>query len=145
MSPTTKRVTKHPGKSSKSKKSKGFKDPLGYGDHGPTKYDPKYCRMIIENARKPEGTFTKFAMKINVSVDTLLEWAKTHKEFSVAKSRAKKINEQAMFELGMEGVRGKLPKGAWQNAWIFAMKAKHGWREEVFDDDEDDDLEFDFE
>lgn len=98
--------------------------------------------MIIDYAKKPEGSFAAFSAKIMVTPDTLNEWARVHKEFSVAKAMAKKLNEKAMVDIGLRGAQGQLPMGAWQNAWSFMMKARHGWREEGPDGQDDADLEF---
>lgn len=50
-----------------------------------------------------------------------------------------------MFKLGIKGMMGRNGQGAWQGAWIFAMKARFGWREDAPLDDEENDVEFDFE
>lgn len=69
-----------------------------------------------------------------------MEWARVHPEFSYAKKVAKRINENAMFQIGIDGMRGKIAYG-WQSAWIFGMKARHNWREDGNEDQEDVDLE----
>lgn len=75
-----------------------------------------------------------------VTYDTLNEWANKHPEFSAAKRIAKKLNEKAMMDIGLRGMNGKISYG-WQAAWIFAMKARHGMREDNPEEQEETDLE----
>lgn len=70
-----------------------------------------------------------------------MEWARVHPEFSYAKKVAKHVNESAMMQIGVDGMRGKIAYG-WQSAYIFTMKARHNWREDGHEDQEDVDLEF---
>ena len=87
----------------------------------PTKYDPKFCDLIIEYFSVPptniiyrteynrDGsvkcevpvvmpaelpTYQGFAHSIDVHIDTLIEWTKVHPEFSDAYARAKQLQEQ---------------------------------------------------
>ena len=48
-------------------------------------------------------------------------------------------------KLGISGMLGKNGAGSWQAAWVFAMKARFGMREEGQQDPEDTDLKFDLE
>lgn len=49
----------------------------------PTKYDPKYCQMLVDDAI--EGySFRAFSARIGVHVDTLNQWEKVWPEFSEA-------------------------------------------------------------
>jgi len=89
------------------------------------------------------GTFTAFACHLGVAVDTLNEWARVHKDFSVAKKIAKQNQEKVWFELGTKGVQNKIPFFG-HSTYIFMSKAKFGWNEQGPDEQEDDtDLEFD--
>jgi hypothetical protein len=167
MSPKTKRVTKRAGAKSKStsvssklnqyQRTKANKDadPLGIGwrPGRPSKYDPKYCDEIIIHCRKGE-TFESFASKLNVHTDTIQEWAREHKEFSLARRRAKLEAEQYMIRLGQKCMLGKKispntegkPRYLNQSMWQFFMKCRFGWREDETSNDQDDnDLEFEFE
>lgn len=54
----------------------------------PTKYDPKYCDMIVEHMSEGASA-TSFAAEIDVSRSTITEWADTYPEFSAAVTRAK--------------------------------------------------------
>lgn len=173
MSPKTKRVTKQPKAKSKSTKvssndcNKALresvrKDPLGFGRSWkpgrPSDYDPKYCDEIIINARKGK-TFEDFASKLNVHIDTLIEWKRKHREFSLAYNQAKQEAIRYMINLGkremlgrnLEDAKydedGKLIQGARKlnsGIWKYFMACRFGWRE--FDppkrDEDDRDLEW---
>ena len=157
VSPKTKRVTRPSDKSSKSPKSlrselkrsklqKRKIDTIGDGwapGNVPV-YDPKFCGEIIEFARKPEGHFKAFAASIGVTSDCIHKWADKYPEFKQAKAIAKEVNEAAMMKLGIDGMQGRFRPGAWQGAWIFAMKARFGLRDEPQEQD-DSEVEFDFE
>lgn len=96
----------------------------------PTKYDPKYCDEIIEffdiepykevpktitSAKGsviedislvPERlpTFERFAHKIGVHVDTMIEWCSKYEEFSEAYSRAKQLQKDFLIANGLSGL-----------------------------------------
>lgn len=106
----------------------------------PTKYKPEYCEMFVDAARKGE-TIEMFADSIDVHTDTLHEWAKVNPEFSVAFKKAKQAAHVFMQKLGVMGVAGK-QKGFAQNAWIFWMAARHGWRKEEDNSDPVESLDF---
>lgn len=54
----------------------------------PSLYDPAYCEQVV--AHMAEGaSLTSFAAEIDVSRDTLTEWASKHEEFSLAVRRGK--------------------------------------------------------
>ncbi len=96
----------------------------------PSKYDPKYCEEIIAyfdiepnyekelnhvTAKGSEWTdykkwanslptFLGFAKQIGVNGDTLVEWAKVHKDFSAAYNRAKDLQKWFLIENGLNGL-----------------------------------------
>lgn len=97
----------------------------------PTKYKSEYCNMIVEYFNKPpfttiykkeyhkDGelkaevpilvanelpTFQGFAEEIEVHIDTLNEWTKTHAEFSEAYARAKQNQERIWLVNGMQNL-----------------------------------------
>lgn len=104
----------------------------------PTKYDPKYCEELLaffdvdpwtleekvmtrrdgsevsEAVRLPTRlpTFERFAHKIGVHVDTMIEWANkkdeagnlVHPEFSEAYKRAKQLQKDLLVENGLQGL-----------------------------------------
>lgn len=85
----------------------------------PTKYDPKYCKEIIEffsipphNGSKNKHflmpntlpTLLRFSMKIGVSKKNLLEWADRHDEFRVALDTAKELYKEFLSANGLLGL-----------------------------------------
>lgn len=103
------------------------------GNHGgaPTKYDVKYCDMIVDYFNKPAITyitkkefdrngavksetqipqatefpsFQGFANSIDVNMSTLTEWRENIEEFSTAYARAKSIQESIWLTNGMNGL-----------------------------------------
>lgn len=54
----------------------------------PTKYDPKYCEMIIEHM-SDGASMTSFAAEIGVARSTINEWGEKNPEFSEAINIAK--------------------------------------------------------
>ena len=106
------------------------------GGARPTKYDPKYCDMIVEFFKvepyrreisatssafgkggnttftKEEWkyvpndlpTLTKFAEKIGVDHDTLLNWTEKYEEFNRSFRRAKLLYKDFLIENGLRGL-----------------------------------------
>ena len=108
----------------------------------PSKYDPKYCQQLIKFFdRKPCRTieehfyykngdekvkeievaneipfFSAFAREIKAHTDTLNEWTKKHKEFSVAYKQAKELQKEFLVQNGLRGL---------YNATAFIFTAKN--------------------
>ena len=63
------------------------------GEGRPTKYKKEYCAAIVKYFAESENfpTYEGFADSIDVCVDTMIEWANTHKQFSESYTRAKEI------------------------------------------------------
>lgn len=93
----------------------------------PTKYDPKYCQMLIEHMASGLS-FETFGAEIEVVKKTLYNWCDEHKEFLHAKGigelRCQKYHEM----IGISGQSGHLP-GFQQSAWRFNMANRFGWRD----------------
>lgn len=107
----------------------------------PTSYKPEYCQEIVEffSCRPYEvtkdfkhgrieipnefPTMIKFAMKINVDVTTLQEWAKVYPDFSRSYNKSKKLQEQFISENSLRG-NYNAPFA------IFMMKNVAKWRDE---------------
>lgn len=115
--------------------------PEGYVFGRPTKYLPEYCEQIVEHFQQPlyretvaqDGTVTRvknlfptmarFADKIGVDDETLLEWAKIHPDFSASLKKAKKLQEANLQEGALDG--------AYHGSFaIFTAKNVCGWRDE---------------
>lgn len=54
----------------------------------PSLYDPAYCEQVVEHMAGG-ASLTSFAAEIDVSRDTITEWASKHEEFSLAVRRGK--------------------------------------------------------
>lgn len=75
----------------------------------PTKYKPeiieemnKYlAEAIPQNMKIP--TVEGIALKLGINKDTLYDWAKKHKEFSVALEELKMRQKEALTEIGIFG------------------------------------------
>jgi transposase-like protein len=119
--------------------------PVGWPTKGAgSKYQAEFCERLIEHAKNPGGTFRSFACMIGVDEETLLNWARQFPEFAAAKKRAKAIQESVMYGIGIKGMQGKI-LGFAPGAWIFAMKARHGWSENGPNEpDDESNLEFEY-
>ena len=114
----------------------------------PSKYKKEYCQMIIDYMS--EGfSLAAFAGKIEVNQDTMHEWAKKHPEFSEAKRIAigkslqwwEKQGVDGLWDITIlydkEGKKVKATKKLNATVWIFNMKNRHGWRDQVTVEHED--------
>lgn len=120
----------------KGKPTKKVKTGVTHDHPGqPTKYRPKYCKDVVDFARRTGKPFAYFGVEIGVSRDTLYEWANTHKEFSYAKKRANEEANNFMIGLGLKATQGKI---RYFNTGAFAMIMKncHGWRDNPEPEDE---------
>lgn len=124
---------------SKEIKKKSIKETVKVGR--PTKYKEEYCQMLIDHMS--EGlSFESFAGLIEVNVDTLHEWVKTHELFSDAKKIA--FNKSLIFweRLGIdhilnisesesqgEGYSSSRSKSLNAAVWVFNMKNRFKWRD----------------
>ena len=74
----------------------------------PTKYDEKYCEMLIEHMA--EGySFESFGGIIEVNEDTLYEWVKVHPEFSDSKSIGTQKSMIWWEKIGRQGMINEIP------------------------------------
>lgn len=101
----------------------------------PTKYDDKYCDLIIEyfsvkpyekKGDKVEAsdipTFAGFAAKMGIHRETLLNWTKEHEKFFDAFKKAKDLQENWIVVNGNKGLIN--PAFA-----IFTAKNVLNWRD----------------
>lgn len=104
----------------------------------PTKYDPKYCEMLIEHM-KQGFSFESFAGLIEVSRAVLYDWEKAHSEFLDAKKLGAEQNLLYWERQGQEGLweqteynekgRPVAKKTLNSTVWIFNMKNRHRWKD----------------
>ena len=108
---------------------KTTKKPVRLKPGQPTKYDPKYCDMIIEHL---EGglSIESFAGVIGVSRDSIYEWKDKHQEFSDSIKTG--IEKSLLFweKLGRAGTTGKI-KGFNCSTFIFTMKNRFKWTDRI--------------
>lgn len=107
----------------KSSKAKPEPKPVGR----PSKYEPKFCQMLIDHMAGGLS-FESFAAVIKVNQDSLHEWVKVYTEFSEAKKVAWAQNQLFYEKMGVAGMAGKIP-GFNSTTWIFNMKNRFKWRD----------------
>lgn len=101
----------------------------------PTKYDPKYCDMIIDyfgrnHVEKVGGKikgaelpqFTAFARTIGVRRSTLHNWTREHPEFLDAYNTAKQLQEEL---IANNAINGRYNPVFSQ----FMLKNCHNWKD----------------
>lgn len=95
----------------------------------PSKYNSKLCEEVTKFMA--EG-YSKQALagKLGISRDTLYEWGKVHKEFSDTIKVGESMSTLFWEQIGMDGMMGKI-KGFRPAVWIFIMKNRFGWRDNV--------------
>jgi hypothetical protein len=99
----------------------------------PTKYKPEYCQEIIKyfsikhyvkvgkkQVANPIPLLKTFAVRIGVTFETLAEWCREHKEFSVAYTVAKHLQEDMLISNTLKGLYDS-------RFAIFAAKNMIGW------------------
>lgn len=94
----------------------------------PTKYDPKYCEMLIDHMA--EGlSFDAFAGRVEVTRETLYEWARVHSEFSDAKKIGFSKCLTMWEELGVKIAKGEIQ--GQPATWFINMKNRFPktWRD----------------
>lgn len=112
----------------------------------PTKYRKEFAELLLDWFRveswttgKDEGgrpyyhanmmpTFEGFAVSLGVDPDTLLEWAKRHKDFSGAYTRARALQKQWILQ---NATVGATPS----NIAVFLLRACHGMTDKFDDSD----------
>lgn len=115
----------------------------------PTLYRPEFCELLITHMSEGRAfeTFPALLKKeCGVKVDraTLYNWAKAHPEFFDAKKHGQDLSAKYWEDLlinhvvnvtesGYDELGNKVTKSKSMNAsvWIFAMKNRFGWRDNV--------------
>ena len=78
----------------------------------PSKYDPDYCYKLVDMMRQGMS-LTEAAVRLDVNLDTLYEWAKVHPEFAEAKEQGMNVSqawweEKARLNIGSKEFNSKL-------------------------------------
>tara|TARA_R110000796_G_scaffold252565_2_gene387863 strand:- start:369 stop:830 length:462 start_codon:yes stop_codon:yes gene_type:complete len=117
----------------KTKSKKKTKPVIGR----PTKYEPKYCKMLITHMAKGYS-FESFGGTIDIATSTVSLWANGSKtvtpvrEFSVAKKLAFDKSRVFWERQGLEGLWAEEgDRKINPTIWIFNMKNRFGWRDKV--------------
>jgi len=87
----------------------------------PTKYKKEMCQIVVEKSKSNEFiTRTDIAVHFDVGMDTLIEWEKTHPDFSKALKKSEAYRMQYMERMGLQGTH----QGKTFNAvpWLFMTK-----------------------
>lgn len=95
----------------------------------PSKYDPKYCGKVVSLMTKGLSK-EAVAGKLGISRDTLYEWCQAHKDFSDSIKTGEAKSRYYWEKIGMDGIMGKI-KGFRPVVWIFIMKNRFGWRDNL--------------
>lgn len=91
----------------------------------PSKYDPKYCEMLVEHMA--EGfSFEAFAGKLRVSRATVFNWRDQNPEFLDAYKVGLLAGRYRLEQIGLEALR-KDPRDFNTGLWVFFMKARYQW------------------
>ena len=69
----------------------------------PSKYDPKFCDLIVEVASRG-GSMAAMAEACDVLRSNLYEWAEQHPEFLTALGRAKQAEQIFWENMGLQGL-----------------------------------------
>jgi len=93
----------------------------------PTKYDPKFCKKLIEHMKKG-FSYRSFAGVIGVCFDTLYEWEKVHKEFSYAKKIGRGKGLHAYESLILKAAKGEIENFN-STAAVWFGKNVYNWRD----------------
>lgn len=95
----------------------------------PSSYKPSYCDEIV-NYMKDGRSLISFAAHIGVHSDTVYEWGRKNPDFSAALKKAKEACCAYWEDLGHKASLGEV-KNFQASAWIFNMKNRFGWRDQV--------------
>ena len=106
-------------------KKKARKEPFGR----PTKYDEKYCEMLVTHMAKG-FSFESFAAVADVGPATIYVWLEKHENFREAKQIAFGKNRHFWEGVGIDGATGKLPNfNATAYIWNTKNRFPKEWNE----------------
>ena len=93
----------------------------------PSTYQEDFCDLVIEWGGQGKS-LTWMAAQLDVSRDTIYEWARTHKEFSDAITRAKAKCQAFWEDMGQNGCGDPRFNGG---VWAKSMSARfpEEWRD----------------
>ena len=107
----------------------------------PSKFKPEYCKLLEEHLALGHS-FDSFLPDDVQSVQSPYRWLENIPEFRDAKKRGETKGRKTWENIGMAGATGKI-KFFNVTAWIFIMKNRFGWRDNInISFQEVDELEF---
>lgn len=96
----------------------------------PSVYKPEYCTQLYEHMRKGLSESSWEPNDCTITTDTFYDWVRRHPDFAKAKEAGKRACAKTWESIGIHGVLGKTKNFA-QAGWIFNMKARFGWRDNL--------------
>lgn len=97
----------------------------------PTTYDPAYCESVVEWGRLGKSV-AWMAAELDVSRQSIYEWASVHPEFSDAMTRAKEHAQRWWEDAGQDSMLLAPGQGTFNGSvWSRSMAARFpdDWRE----------------
>lgn len=88
-----------------------------------SKYKPEYCERVIELGKLGKSA-AQMAAQFGVCRETVINWAKDHKEFQTAYARATVLSQQWWEDLGGKAVKGEL-EGFNHHVYNLVMKGRY--------------------
>lgn len=95
----------------------------------PSKYKPEYDQMLYKHLAQGYS-FESFLPENVESWQSTYRWLENQPSFREAKKKGEAAARKLFEGIGMNGAIGKIP-GFNVAAWIFIMKNRFGWRDQV--------------
>lgn len=103
----------------------------------PTLYKPEYCELLVQHMT--DGlSFESFAGKIGTCRSILYDWVRDHPEFSDAKSHGW---DASLLYWELQGRNSLWEKQFQASVYVFTMKARFKWADQVVIKDEKEEVE----
>ena len=101
--------------------------PPGYVFGRPTKYLPEMCKQVIEWGAQGKSR-TWMAAKLGIDRSTIIQWIKTHPDFSAAMAHAKALEQLWWEDKGQENLDAQhFQSSMWNRS--MAARFPDDWRE----------------
>lgn len=97
----------------------------------PTKYDPKFCQIVIDVMKKG---YSKEAVAghLGICKDTLYRWDAKHKDFSDALKVGLEFSRMFWEKIALDHLtHTKASKQLNSVVWLFNMKNRFGWADKI--------------
>jgi hypothetical protein len=126
--PSKKKIeTKVKAKPKAKPTAKPKRKPAGYIFGRPSKYDPSFCEVAIEIGKNGQS-WTSIAAALDITRETIYEWAKIHPDFSDAIALSRTYSQKWWEEKGRLGLEsGKFNGALWSRN--MSSRFPQDWRE----------------